>query len=365
MRPQACILLFHICNTSLFLFALLQCKENSSQRVEIPVSAVFLFVIGDVRSDGKILKPGDIVPAGKIIETGPNSSCDFQLKGPEAGVAIRMEALSKMSVRAFKSDDSTTYRGVLDQGTALFKVNKLRAKENIEAQAPTAVAGVRGTGFLFSFVANTVTASVQEGKLSLRPTLGLIESQTGGLLGESRVLSAMYDAMHQDSVTVESSQSASWTRADIDLRYEAASAVVEMMARANPESDNAQLLRSIDERFRETKYGSPRPMTQPRNLQGAALNVLGQSLLGLSPVETRMLNDAVSIGQAIASHNQSNQADLLGHMSQVKQQRLETLLLKNGGKATGLIYEQGGFYIVETPLGSQSYPRGTVEGYAF
>jgi hypothetical protein len=365
VKPESSPILICAITASLLLCSLLQCKGKVSPREEIPVSAVLLFVIGDVRSDGKVLKPGDIVPAGKNIETGPNSSCDLQLKGPEAGVAIRMQALSRMSVRAFKAGDTKTYRGVLDQGTALFKVEKLRAKENIEAEAPTAVAGVRGTGFLFSFVAETVSASVQEGKLSMRPALSLIESQTGGVLGQSRVLSTMYDTMQQDSVNVEPGQSASWTRADIDLRYEAASSVVDMIARANPESDNAQLLKSIDERFRETKYGPPRPMAQPQNLQGAALNLLGQKLLGLSPVETRLLNDAVSIGQAIANRNQANQADLLGHMSEVRQQRPETLLLRNGSKATGLIYEQGGAYIVETPMGTQAYPRGMVEGYAF
>lgn len=123
-------------------------------------------VKGDVKArasaaaEWKAVKDGDSVSQGAQIKTGPASEV---FAGWGAGNVLKVGPLSTITLSDLSVGAGSKNKVDLTQGKVFAKAGKLGKDSSFSIKTPTAVAGVRGTGFECS----ETTVSVVEGSVSV------------------------------------------------------------------------------------------------------------------------------------------------------------------------------------------------------
>ena len=94
----------------------------------------------------KTLKRGDLLPEGSRVSTGPQASCTLSRQGDEAHSALMLKPDSSLILKSL-GNSTQVY---LEDGSLFSKIRKMKREMSFEVRTPTAVATVRGTGWLQS-----------------------------------------------------------------------------------------------------------------------------------------------------------------------------------------------------------------------
>lgn len=130
------------------------------------VSAKLTKVKGDVKTrasataEWKSVKDGDSVSQGAQIKTGPASEV---FVGWGGGNVLKVGPLASITLSDLSSGAGSKNKVELTQGKVFAKAGKLGKDSSFSIKTPTAVAGVRGTGFECS----ESTVSVVEGSVTV------------------------------------------------------------------------------------------------------------------------------------------------------------------------------------------------------
>jgi hypothetical protein len=180
---------------------------------ETKVSAVVLFSVGDVTSNGKKLKVGDIVSADQYLQTAAKSMCDIQLMGVGSEITVRVQENSKFQVKQ-RENSKTTLSKIL-YGTALFNVQKLGSSDKFLIETHVSTAGVRGTKLEVSVTKdNSTKVSTLEGKVSTRFRFASIEESEK--LKASKTAKTFAEASESNEQFIEPKQSITTTKKEVD-----------------------------------------------------------------------------------------------------------------------------------------------------
>ena len=107
------------------------------------------------------VKEGDTCGKGTKIKTGPGAEVFVSWSGDNS---VKVKEMSQITIDALMKDGGkSTSKVSLDNGKAFAKAGKMSGGSSFEVKTPTAVAGVRGTGFEF----DEDTVSVAEGSVSV------------------------------------------------------------------------------------------------------------------------------------------------------------------------------------------------------
>ena len=110
-------------------------------------TGVVLSIVGDTFVDNRKLQIGDLVLENQTIYVGKKSICELQIKQSLSEFTLRLKEDTVFVLKFKEAPIENIFSGFLQQGKALFKIQKVFTGEKIQAVTPTTVASVRGTAF--------------------------------------------------------------------------------------------------------------------------------------------------------------------------------------------------------------------------
>lgn len=110
-------------------------------------TGVVLSVVGEVFVENRKLKVGDLISENQTIFVGKKSICELQVKQSLSEFTLRLKEDTVFALKFKEAPTENIFSGFLQQGKALFKIEKVFSGERIQAVTPTTVASVRGTAF--------------------------------------------------------------------------------------------------------------------------------------------------------------------------------------------------------------------------
>lgn len=153
--------------------AFVACNKQETQVKDAGGSiARITFLKGDVSAlrgtDKVVLEVGAALQQGDKITTGAEAQVELFLKGQ--GI-VRLSENSELALSVLGEGNKTTVG--LNSGTGAFFMKKLDRTGEFNVQAPTAVAGVRGTTFLVSVPqAGTTRIALYDGAIAVNNDKG-------------------------------------------------------------------------------------------------------------------------------------------------------------------------------------------------
>jgi len=139
-----------------------------------------LALVVQIKGKSEIVRDGKVIPArvneliqkGDLLRTYKDAAVSVQLS---SGAMFKMAAETEVML-ADLVRDNTGFRVKLDirRGSLANKLDSMGAKDNYTVQAPTAVAGVRGTEFLVEIneAVNQATVLVNDGAVAVQDPEG-------------------------------------------------------------------------------------------------------------------------------------------------------------------------------------------------
>lgn len=360
-----------------FIFCSLSCDIlNSFIEPEDKVllkkpKAVVVFLIGNVKYGDQNLKVGDEISSDHEIFVSKNSLVDLQMIQVKTDFIMRFKSESSFFLSSLQVNKKIQNTIFIKSGSGLFKVNKLAKDEDFKVVTPTSVAGVRGTFFLVSFIADVAVTYVKEGKVTVRPFIGALERSMGGSVEKYKILTSAYDYFSDEEEVLEAEQSTQVSKKEMETKLKDNPGLQKFsdLSSESNLNDNS----NIDYDGLEASLQQRKKMIEPNDIKKPRLQqtsirerrVFIDDSKGFEFASKDEISKPELRKNAIESRNKNNQNKLIDLMANVKRSRVETLILKSGQNIRGIIYEEGKFYIIEQPNGITKVPSKLVKGYVF
>jgi hypothetical protein len=334
------------------------------------LTALVLFTVGKVSSEQMELKQGDIIEVGKLIETGPKSMCDLQVLEHEAEVVIRIKPNSNFLFG--KNSDTKVINSTISQGSAMFKVSKpLKRDEKVQIASPTFVAGVRGTEFGIE-VSKTGDSKLKvvSGAVSTRVRIPELEDLESGGLDQTEEGKKILADLETSAVTLEKGQTLQISTKEKDsfiktVGLDDAVKEIQLAKKSNSEIKLNDVLKDKSEPETVTKGIEKWKAPKISTIANKDLNAEIKEFEKLIAIESAKVRDPMLVGDELKKFNKERQEVLIKKIEEITGKSSETLVLKDGRKIQGVIYQEGNTYIVLSPEGKQSFNETEVEGTEF
>ncbi|MCC6274490.1 MAG: FecR domain-containing protein [Leptospiraceae bacterium] len=359
---------------------LLFCKEKKQVQTvqdKVPASGIILFAVGEVFVGQKKLAPGDTLNEEEVLKTGKKSTCDIQVRESEGEVIIRLKSDSEFSLRGQKVADGELRQGVLKAGLALVNVpKKLKTKERFEIATPTALAGVRGTKFEMSVSPDgSSTLNVYEGKVATRPRIAEVEDLPKEILQKNEILNTAIASVETIEQVVEQGQKVSVSKADT-AKILKETGVSEIVAKIKPDikigMSPEEIQKAIEKVEKEVEASEKKEELKKKKeikavpkiekIQNKELDQKIKEIEELISIEKKKFETEDTTKKAIKERNAKDKAILMKRIEEIVGKSAETLVLKDGRKIQGVIFQDAGNYIVLTPDGKEIFTEEQVEG---
>ncbi|MCE9501362.1 MAG: FecR domain-containing protein, partial [Leptospira sp.] len=338
---------------------------------------VVLFIVGDINSGGKKLTAGEIINETDLVKTGKKSTCDLQIRESDAEIIIRLKPETEFQLKSKSVGNGKKMQALVRAGSGMFNVSKkLKQEEIFEALSPTSLAGVRGTKFEMNVSSDgSSVVNVIEGKVASRPRLSQVEDLPESLVQKSEMLSNVVSSLESNEQIMEKGQFVSIKKSDTDKMIKE-TGVSEVIAKANLEikngMSNAEIQKEIEKIEKSVEESEKKESLKKKiefKNQVKIEKIKDQELARkikeyeeLIAVEKKKLEDSRKVNDVIKERNIKEKEILMKRIEQIVGKSSETLILKNGIKIQGVIFQEGSTYIVLTPHGKETYPEDQVEG---
>jgi len=353
----------------LFLALIISCKDkNEPKPTEASAKAdsfgLVLFVIGDVTNAGAKVKLGDTIKQKDLLKVGKKSVCDLQIKGTE--ITMRIKEQSEFSFDSKTAGNKEDISAELQSGSAIFNVQKMKAENGFTVKTPAHVVGVRGTKFEMTVTSDGKSkTNVYEGKVAAKIRIKELENISEEDLKKSKNMTALLESVSNTEVVLEKGQSivgdvkqAEKILKDTGLSEAVKNLDAAKIAEIDTKIDPAKTLEKTAKIAKESKpvVASIPPADFEKKLK---------EYEEIIAVETAKLNDSNLTKTALADRAKQNEEKILKRIEEITGKSLEILVLKNGTKIKGVIYQEGDKYIILTSSGKEEYEAKDVEGTEF
>jgi hypothetical protein len=365
----------------IFLFAM-NCKKeeakNSNQVSEKPVlSGVVLFVVGNVQSGTKKLKPGDIISENESVQTAKSSACDLQIKDSDAGIVLRIKSESSFQLKTMTVNGKQIPSTVVSVGTAMVNVSgKLKSDENFQVVTPTQTAGVRGTKFEVNVSKDGSTAlSVSEGKVASRVRISEVNDLPVEIQEKSQTITSINKGLESQEQVVEAGQKTTVSKAltnkilkETGLGESIKQIKVNLQSKLNADEIQKALV-IID---KENQVAGKENLVIAKSLKDNATLKIENTSSSDIQAKLKEFAELVAIERqklettepviAVKQRNEKQEEVLVKRIEQITGKSFETLILKSGKKVRGVIFLENNQYYVITPDGQETYKEDDAEG---
>ncbi len=364
-----------------FLFAVNCKKEEAKNSNQVSdkstLSGVVLFVVGNVQSGTKKLKPGDIISENESVQTAKSSACDIQIKDSDAGIVLRMKSESSFQLKTMTVNGKQVPSTVVSVGNAMVNVSgKLKSGENFQVVTPTQTAGVRGTKFEVNVTKDGSTAlSVSEGKVASRIRIAEADDLPLEIQEKSQTITSINKGLESQEQVIEAGQKITVSKSQTDkilketgLGQSIKQIKASQQSKLSPEEVQKALV-IIDKENQVAGKENPviakslkdNATLKVENSPGADIQAKLKEFAELVAIERQKL-ETTELTTAIKQRNEK-QADLLvKRIEQITGKSFETLILKSGKKVRGVIFLENNQYYVITPDGEETYKEDDAEG---
>lgn len=358
--------LYSVC---LILVLALFCKEKNEQKpADAPAKAdssgLVLFVIGDVTNGSTKVKLGDTIKQKDLLKVGKKSVCDLQIKGTE--ITMRIKEQSEFSFDSKTNGSKEDISAELQSGSAIFNVQKMKSENGFAVKTPAHVVGVRGTKFETTVTSDGKSkTNVYEGKVAAKIRIKELENLPEEELRKSKNMTALLDSVSNAEVVLEKGQSITGDikQADKILKDTGLSEAVKNLdagkiAEIDTKVDPAKTLEKTAKIAKEIKPAAA--VIPPADFEKKL-----KEYEEIIAVESSKLNDPNLSKTALTERAKQNEERILKRIEEITGKSLEILVLKNGTKIKGVIYQEGDKYIILTSSGREEYEAKDVEGTEF
>ncbi|HMV77012.1 MAG TPA: FecR family protein [Leptospiraceae bacterium] len=358
--------LYSVC---LILALIVSCKEKNEQKPaenapKADSSGLVLFVIGDVTNGGAKVKLGDTIKPKDLLKVGKKSICDMQIKGTE--ITMRVKELSEFSFESKTVGSKEDISAELQSGSAIFNVQKMKSENGFSVKTPAHVVGVRGTKFETSVTADGKSkTNVYEGKVAAKIRIKELENISEEELRKSKNLTALLDSVSNTEVVLEKGQSTvgDIKQAEKILKDTGLAEAVKNLDSAKVADIDTKIdpAKTLEKTAKIAKEAKPSVAAIPP----ADFEKKLKEYEEIIAVESSKLNDPNLSKTALTERAKQNEERILKRIEEITGKALEILVLKNGTKIKGVIYQEGDKYIILTSSGKEEYEAKDVEGTEF
>ncbi len=372
---------------TLLILILTTCKElgkskpetHATAKEQLTLSYVVTFAIGKATADGKPVKSGDVLTGEPKLTIPATSQLDIQVKGMQSDVKLRMKSNTDIQFYARKKNGISEFLSFVKKGSVLYSIAKLNKEEGIIALTPLTRNVVRGTQFkVVAKEDGTSSIAVGEGAVQTSYSTPVLEA-----LSDSDLLSPKskqeVDAVLEKSKVIEAGKeitiskkdaapilddpelkalldSPSLQKIDTPVTIQKDEALEKHLAayeakHAEIEKDKEQLAKKADDALKLTDNKE-------------SLEIKKEST-EITQITLDGKQNAAEIKKAVDENIKGKKEELIKNIEKVYGKGAETLRLRNGGVARGVIFERNGVFIVNTPEGEQQYSDAQVSGYSF
>lgn len=280
-------------------------KSGAREKRALATQALVLYSLGRVQAGGRKLAPGNFITADSRVTVGKGSLAELQLSELRAGAVVRLRAGSEFRLSAYSSAAGNTQTLELEQGRVLVKIPRRLSGVRFVVRTPTATAAVRGTAF---------EVVVANGRTTIRVVEGVVRV---------RAVQAVSSKANPAPVDLSPGQGLADASGD-----------------ARPQDTSARELRRLKGELAGLHHLAPEE---------------------LQPV----LSKTAALMKLIRQRNGRSVRALEGEISRLYGKQFETLLLKNGRRVRGVVFQQAGRYVVISTRGVLRFTADQVEGMAF
>jgi hypothetical protein len=340
-------------------------------------SGVVLFVVGNVQSGSKKIKPGDIISENEIIQTGKNSACDLQIKESDSGIVMRMKSESSFVLKMMTVNGKQVPSTVVSIGSTLVNVTgKLKSGENFQVVTPTQTAGVRGTKFEVNVAKDgTTSLSVAEGKVVSRVRIAEADELPLEVQEKSVAISTIQKTLDAEEQVLEAGQKTVISKAQTDKILKESGLgdsirQIQINSKAAPSSEDVnKAVATLDKQSPEPGKENP---AVAKSLKENAKQKIEKSTNSDIQEKLKEFSELIAIEKqklesesatSVVKQRNSKQEDvLIKRIEQITGKSFETLILKSGKKVRGVIFLENNIYYVVTPEGQETYKEEEADG---
>ena len=358
------------------------CKKeeaNNSNNVnsKSSISGVVLFVVGNVQSGSKKIKPGDIISENESIQTGKNSACDLQIKESDSGIVMRMKSESSFVLKMMTVNGKQVPSTVVSIGSTLVNVTgKLKSGENFQVVTPTQTAGVRGTKFEVNVAKDgTTSLSVAEGKVVSRVRIAEADELPLEVQEKSVAISTIQKTLDAEEQVLEAGQKTVISKAQTDKILKETGLgdsirQIQINSKVAPSSEDVnKAVATLDKQSPEPGKENP---AVAKSLKENAKQKIEKSTNSDIQEKLKEFSELIAIekqklesesASSIVKQRNGKQEDvLIKRIEQITGKSFETLILKSGKKVRGVIFLENNIYYVVTPEGQETYKEEEADG---
>lgn len=367
----------------LVCFVLTTCKKeqtpesttpSQTQESTPPIQAVVVFALGDVKYGEEVVKTGMVLTEGKKLATGKKSYVDLQFIhiGPDAIIRVRAQSEFQFSKKNIRAKEETNF--FVQLGSALFDLKKTKQEDNIIITTPTSHAGVRGTKFITSVAKDkSTTIELLEGSLAVRPFIPELENLPDTLKEQSKVLQEVQKNLESSEVVLEPGKKVIVSEKDTSKFLKDSNLddtiklneIVSLYGQEKPkEEDLKKAVELLDKRLEETKTVSVLQKKIPVKEESVGNKELQKKIKefeDLLRIEKQKLESSTDKTEVVKTFNKEREKALRKKIEEIFDQSTEVLVLKDGRRYTGVVYEEGNKVIVLTTEGKYEFGREEVE----
>lgn len=369
------------------LLALTFCKESKQETVQdkpventvvkekVSINYIVTFAIGKATANGKLIRSGDLI-SGEPKFFVPNSSqIDIQITGLQTEVRIRIKSGTELHFYSRIKGDNLELVSFIKKGDLLYSVGKLNKGEAIVALTPLTNTGVRGTQFKVLVKEDgTSSIKVAEGSVATSYSTPALEAlsnsdklnaktqgEINGVLGKPTIVEAGKE------VSVNKKEVETALKNDPELAALLDNPTLKKMDDPTTLPKDPALESHLAEY--EKKYATiektPESEQKLNIAESKETEAIKKESTEIVAITLDGKQSEAEIKKAVQDNIKTKSAELTKTVEKVFGKQSETLKLIDGTRIRGVIIQQGGDYIIQTPEGEKRYKEDQVEGFVF
>lgn len=337
----------HILYITVILSLLGTCKKKQ----EFNPSLLVLVSAGQVSVGGKSIQKGDILSGNEILKVEKRSFCDLQILGIESLITIRLEPDSELILGNEKMPDEDLILPEVIKGKAFFNIVKLNGKERFAAKTKAVKTMIKGTQFYIDVASGGKTKlAVIEGSVVLKPNLIQLEDLEKNQIQHLANVQSILDSEKKKGIEVPRGYAILISEDPINKMNK----TIELIAYSK-EAD-PQVLKN----FKPETYFTKEEIAE---LTKSDEEETKEIFLELDPIPLEYLYDnPEKLKWIVQSRIEKINEPLSKRFEKYLEQSYEILILEDGRRLKGIIFQKDDKFFLITPLGTEFFPREKVIG---
>jgi len=350
--------------------------ENTVVKEKVSINYIVTFAIGKATANGKPIRSGDLISGEPKFFVPGSSQVDIQITGLQTEVRIRIKSGTELHFYSRIKGDNLELVSFIKKGDLLYSVGKLNKGEAIVALTPLTNTGVRGTQFKVLVKEDgTSSIKVAEGMVATSYSTPALEALSNSDKVNAKTQGEINGVLGKPTI-IEAGKEVSVNKKEVDTALKNDPELTALLNNPTLSKLNDPSALPKDPALEshlaeyEKKYATlektPEPSEQKLTIaESKETEAIKKESSEIVAITLDGKQSEAEIKKAVQDNIKTKSAELTKTVEKVFGKSSETLKLIDGTKVRGVIIQQGGDYIIQTPEGEKRYKEDQVEGFVF